>query len=831
MTYSPTPDLAAPPTATLVNIVGDVATYSVTINSDTAGDFDVSAATTVAMGGVTVSRATGDNFTSGDGSDGQSAVKHYVSIATVVQPSSSVDLGTSIFDTAHVSGQVSATGTVTFQLFNNDTGTGPALFTDTEPVSASGDATSASTSQPVGSYFWVATYNSNDSNNVTTSSGLASEPQSVTGTPVTITTTVQPSISLALGGTVFDTATISGQATGFPATGTVTYTFSGTGGTTLPTLPAGSSFTLVAGTWQETVTLVTVAGVGTVPNSDTTPPLPAGSYQFQAVYSGDTNYTGGPFTSDVEPLSVAQASSQTATVIEDGVTSGTPTNALGETVFDTATVTGSPFTPTGTVTYTFSGTGGTTLPTLPAGSSFTLVAGTWQETVTLNADGSVPNSDTTPQLPAGSYQFQAKYSGDSNYIGSTSSVEPLTIAKANSSTATVIEDGVTSGTPTNALGETVFDTATVTGSPFTPTGTVTYTFSGTGGTTLPTLPAGSSFTLTAAGTWTETVTLTASGAVPNSDTTPALPAGTYQFQAKYNGDSNYKSSTSSVEPLTINLGNSNTVTVIKPSSSVTAGSTVFDTATVTGSPFTPTGTVTYTFSGTGGTTLPTLPAGSSFTLTAAGTWTETVTLTAAGAVPNSDTTPALPAGSYQFQAVYSGDSNYKSSTSSVEPLTVTTVTPALTWGFWKNHTGLDSPVDAWPVGNFNLGDGVSYHGVQTTLNGKKVVSNSTTMTVGGTTYTFQQLRSIFASSVNGNAVINLGHQLIAAILNVANGAGTPTALSLIHQASDLLASGSTKTPGPLVMGVSVVTSTSDPTLYAQLISLESQLDAFNSSGV
>jgi hypothetical protein len=447
--------------------------------------------------------------------------------------------------------------------------------------------------------------------------------------------------------------------------------------------------------------------------------------------------------------------------------------------------------------------------------------------------GTVPNSDTTPPLPAGSYQFQASYSGDSNYTGGPflSAVEPLSVAKANSSTATVIQDGVSNGTPTNVLGETVHDTATVSGSPFTPSGTVTYTFSGTGGTTLPTLPAGSSFTLVA-GTWQETVTLNANGTVPNSDNTPPLPAGSYQFQAKYSGDHNYNSSTSGVEPLTINQANSSISTAIKPSDSVTTGSTVFDTATVTASPFTPTGTVTYTFSGTGGTTLPPLPAGSSFTLVA-GTWQETVTLTASGAVPNSDSTPALPAGTYQFQASYSGDPNYKGSTSPVEPLTVTTVTPALTWGFWKNHTGYDSPVDAWPVGDFNLGDGVSFHGTKVAGGAKGMgkVGPDTTMTFGAHTYTFANLQSIFGTSVGGNALISLGHQLIAAILNVANGAGTPTANSLIHQASDLLKSGSTTTPGPLVIGVNTVTQGSDPTLYAQLISLESALDAFNSSGV
>ena len=68
VTYSPTPDVSAPATATLVGISGNVATYTVTINSDTAGTFQVTVSDTVTMGGVTVTRTTGDGFTSGDGS-------------------------------------------------------------------------------------------------------------------------------------------------------------------------------------------------------------------------------------------------------------------------------------------------------------------------------------------------------------------------------------------------------------------------------------------------------------------------------------------------------------------------------------------------------------------------------------------------------------------------------------------------------------------------------------------------------------------------------------------------------------------------------------------
>src|SRR5437879_7593514 len=87
----------------------------------------------------------------------------------------------------------------------------------------------------------------------------------------------------------------------------------------------------------------------------------------------------------------------------------------------------------------------------------------------------VPNSATTAPLMAGSYSYIAVYSGDSNYSGSTGAVEPLTISQGKSSTATTILDS-TGGPVTGALGEQVYDTATVTGTPFTPTGTVTYEF-------------------------------------------------------------------------------------------------------------------------------------------------------------------------------------------------------------------------------------------------------------------------------------------------------------------------------------------------------------------
>ena len=90
----------------------------------------------------------------------------------------------------------------------------------------------------------------------------------------------------------------------------------------------------------------------------------------------------------------------------------------------------------------------------------------------------MPNSNATGPLTAGSYSFIGVYSGDSNYTGYTGAVEPLTVSKASSSVSTAIDDAATNQpiSGNQPLGTSVYDTATVTGTPFTPTGTVTYYF-------------------------------------------------------------------------------------------------------------------------------------------------------------------------------------------------------------------------------------------------------------------------------------------------------------------------------------------------------------------
>ena len=101
----------------------------------------------------------------------------------------------------------------------------------------------------------------------------------------------------------------------------------------------------------------------------------------------------------------------------------------GTTVHDQATVTGSLATPTGTVTFKWF-TNGTCDGTAAATSgTFTLSGGV--------ADGT--SFTQTPNTP-GAYSFQATYSGDSVYNGSTGACEPLTVDKISSNTTTVIHN-------------------------------------------------------------------------------------------------------------------------------------------------------------------------------------------------------------------------------------------------------------------------------------------------------------------------------------------------------------------------------------------------------
>src|SRR2546426_952508 len=252
-----------------------------------------------------------------------------------------------------------------------------------------------------------------------------------------------------------------------------------------------------------------------------------------------------------------------------------------------------------------------------------------------------------------------------------------------------------------------------------PTGTVTFTF----------FTASSACTGASVGSG--TVTLDASGVANPSASQGPLSAGSYSFIAHYNGDLNYTATDSPCEPLTVTALTPTVATEIHDAShavvtSVPAGSTVHDKATVSGSFGTPTGTVTFTF----------FTASSACTGASVGSG--TVTLDASGVAHPSASQGPLSAGSYSFIAHYNGDLNYTATDSPCEPLTVEALTPtALT----EIHDASHTPVVTVPAG--------------TTVHDKATLAGAFGTPTGTVTFTFFIASSACTGASVGSGTVTL----------------------------------------------------------------------------
>jgi hypothetical protein len=368
-------------------------------------------------------------------------------------------------------------------------------------------------------------------------------------------------------------------------------------------------------------------------------------------------------------------------------------------------------------------------------------------------------------VPVGGGSFQATYNGSDTYNKSTGDCEPLSADKLNSSSATAIHSGAndTGGTTvvTHApIGNTVHDSAHITGTVGggTPTGTVTFSV-WMGQTTCPD-PA------VTAPSFTATVTLNASG---NAD--PALskvvPVNGLAYQATYNGSTTYNKSTSDCEPLTADKLNSSTVTVVHNAThqvvtSALIGSTVHDKATVTGTTAggTPTGTVDFTvWLGT--------------TNCTAGTGVTTATSTGNGLNASGIVDPALPEtvpmGGLSYKAHYNGSTTYNPSDGACEPLVG--AFNALTPGYWKNHLANSNSKGPFYTADCKtvskLGGSCSTQGPWAIQYLPKSLGNYAVDSIGKAASVFQAMNC--SSSTAQNAIGCLAGHLLATKLNLANG--------------------------------------------------------------
>ncbi len=383
----------------------------------------------------------------------------------------------------------------------------------------------------------------------------------------------------------------AGQSVGF--TDTVSSTTTGTPGGTVTFY---SCTTNTCGTKTSLGTETLASGKATYATST----LPVGTTYVEAVYGTSGNYGGS--TSNILAQVVNAASTRTT------LTSSPNPSTYGQSVTFTATVSSTPGTPTGTVSFYGCSAPGCT-PNALLGTG-TLSAG--------------KATFSTSILPVGTAYVDAVYGASGNYATSTSGLVSQVVNALSSTTK------LTSSPNPSTYGTSVTFTATVSATTGAPTGTVTFY----------------SCTTSSCGT----KTLLGTGSLGSNGqatyTTSSLPVGTTYVEAVYGASGNYLGSTSGVVSQVVNAASTTTSLTSSPNPS-TYGASVTFTATVSSTAGTPTGTVTFY----------------TCTTSACGTKTSlgTGSLNSSGKATYSTT--SLPVGSTYVEAVYGGSGNYSTSTS------------------------------------------------------------------------------------------------------------------------------------------------------------------------
>jgi autotransporter-associated beta strand protein len=400
------------------------------------------------------------------------------------------------------------------------------------------------------------------------------------------------------------------------------------------------------------------------------------------------SYGGGSSSNSVVLTEVDQ--SQTA------VTFSPASPVFGQSVGLTATVSGpagSP-TPTGNVQFL---NGTTSLGTVALASG----------TAALNVT-----------LPVAANSITAKYTGDTNFTGSTSPAVTVTVAQSESSTTLI------PSTTTPVFGQSVTLSATVQAvAPGTgvPTGTVQF-FNGTTSLGMATIASGT-----------------------GSIATSALALGANSITVKYSGDTDFKGQTSTATTVTVGQA-STTANITSTPSSPSFGQAVMITATVvpispgTG---TPTGTVQFL---NGSTSLGTATLSSG-----------------AGSI----TTSTLPSGTNTITVIYSGDTDFKGSTStgsvaigqtaSSTSLTVSNPNPSATQSvtFTANVTAVSSGAGT-PTGTVEFLDASGNSFGSATLKAG-VATLTTTLPIAVNSVTAQYSGDAnFSSSTSNTVSVDVG---------------------------------------------------------------------------
>jgi len=402
-------------------------------------------------------------------------------------------------DTATLTNGDNPTGNVDFQLYSDSNCQNPVDGVSGSAPIDNGAATFVGTNftpDHAGTYYWGVTYAGDNHNNPVSACGGDNEEIVVNPASPSVSTQQDPA-SGAIGDTYNDTATLSGGSN-YDGSGSITFTL----------YDAADC----EGNVLDTETVSNIDANGDYPTPTGFQIQNAGTYYWVASFSSDSNNNSFTSGCNDEPVDVAPNSPSIATLLSQSSVS------VGTAVHDSATLSGETSDAGGTVTYSVYNDSGCSTKVADGGT----VAVT---------DGAVPNSSGVTLNTAGTYYWQARYSGDPNNAPALSTctdeklvVSPLidlAVTKAGSPASQTLGDGnitwtmvVTNNGPSTATGVTIADPMPA-GNTF--VSATTTQGSCTGGAilncSLGTVAAGATVTITlvttpsAAGTVTNTVTV------------------------------------------------------------------------------------------------------------------------------------------------------------------------------------------------------------------------------------------------------------------------------------------------------------------------------------
>jgi hypothetical protein len=530
-------------------------------------------------------------------------------LTTIANPDHGT-VGTTLNDTATLTGSNGAAGTITFKLYqpNGDV----AVYREDVTVKADGTYPTANgghAADMTGDWYWEVEYCpttagqsgcvSSDSEKVVITAQEQVQP---------VLTTIANPASGTVGTLLKDTANLTGSG-GTP--GTIIFKLFGPGN-------EGQVYT-------ETVT-VHQDGMYSTAGSFTADKV--GTWHWSAEYcwaQGERSVAsdcgeGSPqcVTSADEPVVVSQAQPAIST------TANPTTGLVGATLKDTASLTGG-YQPTGHITFTLYDQSN---------------AAAYTETVTVNGNGNYSTATGHGAGVVGTWHWSAAYSGDVNNkeIASNKADEPVLISSGQGKVQPAISTNPGAGSQT--VGSLLKDTATLSGGN-SPTGHITFTL----------------YDSNAGLAYTEIVSVSGNGQYSTMSGHIADMVGTWHWAAAYDGDGGNLpvSSNQADEAVVVDLAQPTISTT--PSPTTLAGSgTLKDTATLGGG-YHPNGSITFTL----------------YDPTDNVAYTETAVVSGNGQYSTATGLSVNTLGTWHWAAAYGGDPNNKAvaSNKADEPVTVT----------------------------------------------------------------------------------------------------------------------------------------------------------------